>query len=78
MHPPSARVVYDHQPYLVILDDDGAVRRAHGPFTVGTEPNMAECTSDNEVRDPEVLTALRELVPRSPSIPVNKETLADG
>ncbi|HVM24961.1 MAG TPA: hypothetical protein VM253_06145 [Candidatus Limnocylindrales bacterium] len=78
MHEPTARVVYQNQPYLVILDDERAVRRAHGPFTIGAEPHLADCTVENEVRDTALLETLGGLVPLSPTLPETKDTLAAG
>ena len=78
MHPPCARIIYRHLPYLAELDTSGSVRRAHGPFMVGTEPNLADCTTDNEVRDARLLGALDHLTALSPTVPANKDTLAAG
>lgn len=78
MHPPCARIIYRHLPYLAVLDKAGNVRRAHGPFTVGTEPNVADCTTDNEVRDQQLLGTLDNLTAVSPTVPDNKDTLAAG
>jgi hypothetical protein len=78
MHPPCARIIYRNLPYLAILDNAGNVRRAHGPFTVGTEPHLAECTAGNEVRDRQLLATLDTLTGRSPALPDNKDTLAAG
>lgn len=30
MHPPASRVVFENMPYLVELDEDGAITRAFG------------------------------------------------
>lgn len=76
MHPDAVRVVYDNQPYLVVRHEDGSLARAHGPFVPGTEPSLAECTSDNEVRDPALLSALEQLLPISPALPSADDTLA--
>jgi hypothetical protein len=76
MHPPSTRVVYRNQPYLLEHDDEGAVLRAYGPFTPGTEPALAECGEDNHVHDPELIDVLTSLVPLSPSLPAADDSLA--
>ena len=72
----SIRVVYNNLPYLLTVRDDGSVERAFGPFTPGTEPSMAECSDENEVRDGELIGALQHLVPLSPTIPASDDTLA--
>lgn len=77
MHAPTVRVVLDNQPYLLILDD-GSTPRAHGPFSPGTEPSLAMCSTDNQVHDPEVVRRLRELAPQSPTLPDTKDTMADA
>jgi hypothetical protein len=76
MNPKATRIVYDNQPYLVIRREDGEVERAYGPFTPGTEPSLADCTPDTEVRDQAVLATLRELLPISPELPAHEDTLA--
>ena len=76
MHEDAVRVVYDNQPYLVIRQDDGSLDRAYGPFTPGTEPSLAECTPEREVRSGSLLASLEELLPISPPLPVNDDTLA--
>ena len=78
MHAPTTRVVHENMPYLVVMEDDGTVRGAYGPFTLGAEPNLADCTADTEVRDPDLLRALVTLVPVSPTLPPVRDTLADG
>ena len=78
MHPPCARIIYRHLPYLAVLDNTGTVRRAHGPFVVGAEPNLADCTTDNEVRDAQLLGTLDQLTALSPTVSANKDTLAAG
>ena len=78
MHPPTQRVVLDNQPYLLVLDEDGSPRRAHGPFSPGTEPALSMCTSENEVRDPEVVKQLSHLTSESPTLPPTKDTMADA
>jgi hypothetical protein len=78
MHPDAARVVYDNRPYLVIRREDGSLDRAHGPFTPGTEPSLAECRDENEVRDAILLSTLANLLPISPSLPRADDTLAGG
>jgi hypothetical protein len=76
MHPDATRVVYDNQPYLVLLGEGGEVERAYGPFTPGTEPSLATCTPDMEVRSQGLLRVLRELLPISPELPASEDTLA--
>jgi hypothetical protein len=76
MHPRAIRVVYDNLPYLIVRGEDGDVERAYGPFTPGTEPSLAECTSDMEVRDRSLLATLRDLLPISPELPTHEDTLA--
>lgn len=78
MHAPTQRVVLDNQPYLLVFDEDGSPRRAHGPFSPGTEPALSMCTTENEVRDPELLRQLTSLAPQSPTIPGTKDTMADA
>jgi hypothetical protein len=46
MHPEASRVVYNDQPYLVMLREDGSLDRAYGPFGPGTEPSLSECTPE--------------------------------
>ncbi len=70
------RVVYDNQPYLIIRSDDGSVDRAYGPFSPGVEPAMGECGPENEVRSEGLLATLRDLMPISPELPFNEDTLA--
>ena len=72
----AVRVVYDNMPYLVIRNEDGSLARAHGPFTPGTEPNLEECSSDNEVRSARLLASLEDLLPISPPLPPSEDTLA--
>jgi hypothetical protein len=74
----AARVVYKNLPYVVIREADGALVQAHGPFTPGTEPNLAECDDRNRVRSEDLLVELDQLLPVSPSIPPSRGTLADG
>ena len=78
MHAPASRVVYDNLPYLVELDADGSVIRAFGPFAPGTEPSLAECGDDNQVRDPKLIATLTRLLPLSPDIPTAGDSLAHG
>lgn len=78
MHAPTVRVVLDNRPYLLVLDDDGSPRRAHGPFSPGTEPALSQCTSENEVRDPELMEQLLSLAPQSPTLPASRDTMADA
>jgi hypothetical protein len=70
------RVVFDNRPYLVVRHDGGSLERAYGPFAPGTEPNMAECVSDNVVRSSATLDALELLLPISPELPPGRDTLA--
>ncbi len=74
----AARVVYNNLPYLVIREADGSLLQAHGPFTPGTEPNLAECNDRNRVESEDLLVELDQLLPVSPSIPTSRATLADG
>ena len=76
MHPEATRVVYNNQPYLILRGEDSDAARAYGPFTPGTEPSLAECTSDLEVRDPALLTRLQDLLRISPDLPTHEDTLA--
>ena len=78
MHPTTQRVVLDSQPDLLVRDDDGSPRRAHGPFSPGTEPALSMCTSENEVRDPEVVRQLADLASESPTLPPTRDTMADA
>ena len=78
MHPPVTRVIFRDQPYLVELNADGSVVAAFGPFAPGTEPSLAECTPDTQVRDAETIDRLTGLVPISPDLPAAKDTLAGG
>ena len=78
MLPEPVRVVYDNRPYLVMLAEDGSLERAYGPFTPGTEPNVAECSDETQVRSESLLAAIGELVPISPSLPSGNDTLAGG
>jgi len=72
------RVVYDNQPYLVDRKDDGSLDRAYGPFTPGTEPNVADCTDEMRVTTASLLATLEALLPISPQLPSNEDTLAAG
>ena len=72
------RVVFDNRPYLVTRRDDGSVARAFGPFAPGTEPALAECGPDNEVRNSATRDALQLLIPLSPELPASVDTLAGG
>lgn len=76
MHDDAVRVVYENQPYLVIQRADGSLERAYGPFTPGTEPSLAECGPETEVRSPSLLASLEQLVPISPSLPNSDDTLS--
>lgn len=76
MYPDAVRVVYDNQPYLAHRQEDGSLARAYGPFAPGTEPSLAECTPDNEVHDPALLSALQALLTISPPLPSSEDTLA--
>jgi hypothetical protein len=76
MREDAVRVVYDNQPYLVIRHDDGSLERAYGPFTPGTEPSLAECGPEQQVRSQSLLAALEELLPISPVLPPADDTLA--
>jgi hypothetical protein len=78
MHPPATRVVYRNQPYLLELSADGSVVAAFGPFTPGTEPSLAECSTDTRVQDAELVERLTRLVPISPDLPAAEDTLAGG
>lgn len=75
MRSPAVRVIHENLPYLVVRRDDGAVDRAYGPFTPGTEPSLEDATPDREV-GPDLLAELVELVPRSPTLPPHEDTLA--
>lgn len=59
-HPNKARVAYDYQPCLV-------VRRADG---------SAESGSGHEVQNRAVFAKLQDLLPASPSLPAQDDTLA--
>ena len=74
----AVRVVYNNLPYLVIREADGSLVQAHGPFTPGTEPNLAECNDRNRVESEDLLVELDQLLPVSPSVPASRATLADG
>jgi hypothetical protein len=76
MRPEFIRVVYDNQPYLVIRDEDGSLSRAYGPFTPGTEPNLADCSDEMRVESGSLLATLAELMPISPPLPSHDDTLA--
>lgn len=78
MRPEALRVVYESRPYLVTRRADGALDRAYGPFTPGTEPSFAEVSSGDEVRDPALIAALEDLLPISPVLPSGADTLAGG
>jgi hypothetical protein len=78
LRPDLVRVVYDNQPYLVVRRDDGALERAYGPFTPGTEPNLSDCTDEMRVADARLLASLEDLLPISPELPSNEDTLAGG
>ena len=70
------RVVYENQPYLVVRRDDGSPERAYGPFTPGTEPDLSGCTDEMRVTDGSVLATIEGLLPISPELPSNEDTLA--
>lgn len=76
MHDQATRVVYENQPYIVVRGADGSGERAYGPFTPGTEPNLAECGPDTEVHDRGLRMTLVELLPLSPELPASEDTLA--
>jgi hypothetical protein len=76
MRPEFIRVVYDNQPFLVIRGEDGSLDRAYGPFTPGTEPNLADCTDERRVESGSLLATLAELLPISPPLPSHEDTLA--
>jgi hypothetical protein len=76
MHPEASRVVYNNQPYLVLLRADGSVEHAYGPFPPGTEPSLSECTPESEVHERGLLATLQALLPVSPKLPAHEETLA--
>jgi hypothetical protein len=76
MRPEFTRVVYDNQPYLVVRREDGSLERAYGPFTPGTEPNLADCTDEMRVQSASLLSTLGELLPVSPPLPSHEDTLA--
>jgi hypothetical protein len=78
MRPEALRVIYDSQPYLVTVSDEGLLEHAYGPFTPGTEPNLAECSPDSEVRSASLRAALQSLIPLSPTLPSNEDSLAGG
>lgn len=78
MHPSATRVVYREQPFLVELNPDGSVVAAFGPFAPGTEPSLAECSTDTQIRDAELLERLTGLVPTSRNLPAADDTLAGG
>lgn len=78
MRPELVRVVYDNQPYLVVRQDDGSLERAYGPFTPGTEPNLSDCTDEMRAADQSLLASLEDLLPISPELPSNEDTLAGG
>ena len=76
MRPESVRVVYDNQPYLVMRREDGSLDRAYGPFTPGTEPDLAQCTDATAVGSAALLATLEGLLPISPALPSSEDTLA--
>ena len=76
MRPDLVRVVYDNQPYIVVREGDGSLDRAYGPFTPGTEPNLADCTDEMQVDEGSLLAALSDLMPISPELPSHEDTLA--
>ena len=78
MRTDSSRVVYDNQPYLVARREDGGLDRAYGPFTPGTEPNLDDCTDEMRVTSQSLLATLEGLLPISPQLPSNEDTLAGG
>jgi hypothetical protein len=75
MHDDATRVVLDNLPYLLVRRRTGHVA-AYGPFVPGTEPALAECTTDREVHDRRVVTRLQELAGASPAIPPHSDNLA--
>ena len=77
-HPPATRVIHRNVPYLVELAADGTVVAAFGPFTPGTEPCLAECSTHTQVRDAALIASLTRLVPTSPDLPAAEDTLAGG
>ena len=78
MRPDFVRVVYDNQPYLVVRREDGSLERAYGPFTPGTEPDLIDCTDDKLVSSESLLASIEDLLPISPELPSNEDTLARG
>src|SRR5215211_8876 len=75
MHSKAVRVIHENRPYLVVRGDGGSVEHAYGPFTPGTEPSLADCTPDREVSG-ELVGTLVQLLPASPPIPPEEDTLA--
>ena len=78
MRQETLRVVFDNRPYLVAMREDGSLDRAFGPFDPGTEPSLAEGGDDNQVNSQALLAELEDLLPVSPSLPANRDTLAGG
>lgn len=78
MHPPASRVIYQDQPYLLELNGDGSVAAAFGPFAPGTEPSLAQCSADNQVKDAELLDRIARALPTSPDLPPGDDSLAGG
>lgn len=78
MHPSTFRVVHEHRPYLFVVGSNGEPACAYGPFDPGTEPSLEQCTPAHRVHDPGLIDALRTLLPRSPELPDNADTLARG
>lgn len=74
----ALRVIYESQPYLVTLSDDGCLEHAYGPFTPGTEPSLAECSPESEIRSESLRATLESLLPISPALPSGEDTLAAG
>jgi hypothetical protein len=74
----AVRVIYDNIPYLVVRHEDGSLASAHGPFTPGTEPSLAECSAENEVRSGSLRASLEDLLPISPVLPASEDSLAGG
>jgi hypothetical protein len=75
-HADATRVVHDDLPYVVV-DDERGESTVYGPFDPGTEPSLAECTSDHRVTDQRVRDQVMALRPVSPEIPAHASSLAE-